>query len=74
LIQALWEALRELSREQQVVVLLRAVERMEYRDIAEVLRIKEASARWHMYEARRVLRLKLGARFNLTRYVTGAAR
>ena len=67
LIQALWVALRELSREQQVVVLLRAVERMEYREIADVLHIKEASARWHMYEARRILRLKLGASFNLRR-------
>jgi RNA polymerase sigma-70 factor (ECF subfamily) len=67
LIQALREALEDLSREQQVVVLLRAVDQMTYGEIADILQTKEAAARWHMYEARRILRQKLGAKFNLPR-------
>jgi RNA polymerase sigma-70 factor, ECF subfamily len=73
LIEALWEVLHQLTREQQVVVLLRAVEGMDYAEIAELLRTKEATARWHMYEARRILRQKLGVKFDLSRYRTDAA-
>jgi RNA polymerase sigma-70 factor, ECF subfamily len=66
LIQELREVFQSLSQEQQVVVLLRAVEQMTYGEIADILRTKEATARWHMYEARRILRRKLGAKFDLT--------
>ena len=62
---ALAEAVTELAREQRVAFVLRAVEHLEYCEIAEVLEVKESTARWHMYEARRLLRLKLGKRFAL---------
>ncbi|MCW8129591.1 MAG: RNA polymerase sigma factor [Planctomycetota bacterium] len=65
LLQALWQVVQTLSKEQQVVILLRAIERLDYPEIAAILNIKESTARWHMYEARRILRNKLGAKFEL---------
>lgn len=61
----LWNAIRTLSKEQQVVIMLRAVEHLDYPEIAGVLGVKEATARWHMYEARRILRHKLERQFEL---------
>lgn len=65
LVEALLEAMEELSKEQKVVVLLRAIEHMDYPAIATMLSTKESTARWHMYEARRILRQKLSRRFDL---------
>jgi RNA polymerase sigma-70 factor, ECF subfamily len=65
LIEALHKAMDELSKEQRIVVLLRAIEHMDYPEIAAMMGTKEATARWHMYEARRVLRQKLSRKFDL---------
>ena len=65
LLKALQEAIATLAKEQQVVVLLRAIEHMDYPEIAAILDTKESTARWHMYEARRILREKLSRRFEL---------
>lgn len=65
LVEALLLAMEELSKEQKVVVLLRAIEHMDYPAIATMLSTKESTARWHMYEARRILRQKLSRRFDL---------
>lgn len=65
LVHALLEAMEELSKEQKVVVLLRAIEHMDYPAIASMLSTKESTTRWHMYEARRILRQKLSRRFDL---------
>lgn len=65
LVEALHQAMEELTKEQRIVVLLRAIEHMDYPEIAATLGTKEATARWHMYEARRVLRQKLSRRFDL---------
>jgi len=63
LLKTLYEVIQTLSEDQQVVLLLRAVERLDYPEIAGILNVKEATARWHMYEARRTLRQKLKTRF-----------
>ena len=65
LLSALQSTMLTLSREQQIVVLLRAMEQLDYPEIAAVLQTKEATARWHMYEARRILRQKLSRKFDL---------
>jgi RNA polymerase sigma-70 factor, ECF subfamily len=65
LVRALYEAMDDLSKEQKVVVMLRAMEHMDYPEIAGILNAKESTARWHMYEARRILRRKLSKRFDL---------
>lgn len=65
LLEALWQVLQTLSKEQQIVILLRAMERMDYPEIAVILGTKESTARWHMYEARRILRNKLESKFDL---------
>ena len=62
---AVWEQVQALSKEQQVVVTLRALEKLDYPEIAEAVGIKESTARWHMYEARRLLRQRLGKRFEM---------
>jgi len=63
LLKTLYEMIQTLSEDQQVVLLLRAVERLDYPEIAAILNVKEATARWHMYEARRTLRERLRRRF-----------
>ncbi|MCZ7647703.1 MAG: sigma-70 family RNA polymerase sigma factor [Planctomycetota bacterium] len=65
LVSALWVAIHELAREQQVALVLRTIERFDYPQIAEILNVKESTARWHLYEARRMLRKKLAKRFDL---------
>jgi RNA polymerase sigma-70 factor (ECF subfamily) len=59
MITALYEIMQTLSEEQQVVIMLRGIERLDYPQIADILKVKETTARWHMYEARRILRQKL---------------
>ena len=65
LLAALDQVLQTLTHEQRTVVLLRAVEHMEYPDIANMLQLKESTVRWHMYEARRILWQKLSKKFDL---------
>lgn len=65
LLVALQGVMQTLSKEQQVVIVLRAVEHLDYPEIATILETKESTARWHMYEARRILRQKLSRRFDL---------
>jgi RNA polymerase sigma-70 factor, ECF subfamily len=65
LLAALHQAVQGLSREQKVVVMLRGMERLDYEQIASILQMNEATARWHMYEARRILRNKLSQQFDL---------
>lgn len=61
----LWKAIGALSKEQQVVIMLRAVEHLDYPEIASILGVKESTARWHMYEARRILRQMLEREYDL---------
>jgi RNA polymerase sigma-70 factor (ECF subfamily) len=65
IVAAVSDEIQELSHEQRVAFLLRAVEHLEYSEIAGALDVKESTARWHMYEARRLLRARLGKRFEL---------
>jgi RNA polymerase sigma-70 factor, ECF subfamily len=65
LLKALQDTLQTLTKEQQVVVVLRAVEHLDYGQIGVMMQLKEATVRWHMYEARRILRQRLGERFDL---------
>jgi len=69
IIESLWEAIRKLSKVQQVVVLLRGTEHLEYPEIATILKMKEVTVRWHLHEARRILRHELGKKFDLGSYV-----
>jgi RNA polymerase sigma-70 factor (ECF subfamily) len=65
LLEAVDRVMLTLPKEQRTVVLLRALEHMEYSEIATALSLKESTVRWHMYEARRVLRQKLSKAFDL---------
>ena len=65
LVEALFRVVETLSKEQQVVIMLRGVEDMDYPRIAAILGVKESTARWHMFEAWRILREKLGRKFDL---------
>jgi len=65
IVAALQDVIGTLSNEQRTVILLRAVEHMEYHEIAGILGIKEATVRWHMYEGRRILWQKLSKKFDL---------
>jgi RNA polymerase sigma-70 factor (ECF subfamily) len=59
LVQRVWQAVSELNKEFQVVLVLRAVEMLDYAQIGRILGIREGAARWQMYEARRLLCIKL---------------
>ncbi len=48
-------ALTELSEPARIVFLLRAREGMSFADIARIIETSEATARWHMLQARRHL-------------------
>lgn len=65
LLSALQTVIKTLTKEQQVVLLLRAIEHLDYPEIAAILETKESTARWHMYEARRILRQQLSKQFDL---------
>lgn len=71
LVQAVWQAVAELTKEQQVVIVLRSVEMMNYAQIGDILGIREGAARWHMYEARRLLCRKLGKKLDLEGLANG---
>ncbi len=63
-VSAVWDAVQNLSHEQKAAILMRGVERMEYTQIADLLEVSESTARWHMYEARRILRKRLNGSFD----------
>ena len=65
LVYAVEAAMMSLSKEQRTVLLLKTMEHLEYNEIASMLNTKEATVRWYMHEARRVLRQKLSKRFDL---------
>jgi len=65
IVQALYEAIGDLLHAHKLIVNLHCIEQMDYSQIAKRLSIKESTVRWHMYEARRILRKKLGWRFDL---------
>ena len=65
LLEAVDGVMRTLPKEQRTVLLLRAVEQLDYHEIADMLSMKESTVRWYMYEARRVLRQKLATKFSL---------
>ena len=65
LLNALQQVVETLSKEQRIVIILRAIEHLDYPEIASILETKESTARWHLYEARRILRQKLSKRFDL---------
>lgn len=65
ILDALQQALKGLSTEQRCVVVLRAVERLEFTEISNILQMNENTVRWHMYEARRALRELLSKKFDL---------
>jgi RNA polymerase sigma-70 factor (ECF subfamily) len=65
ILDAVQSALQGLSTEQRCVVVLRAVERLDFAEISSILQMNENTVRWHMYEARRSLRQLLSKKFDL---------
>ncbi len=55
-------ALAHLSQVQRAVFLLRSVEALSFREIADILDLREETARWHMMHARRQLLERLEGR------------
>jgi len=58
--EALISALGDLEVEKREVVLLHDLEDWTHKEIAEVLDISEVHSRQHLYQARQILRAKLG--------------
>jgi RNA polymerase sigma-70 factor, ECF subfamily len=54
-------AVGRLPREFRAALLLRAEERLSFRDVAEVLQITEATARWRVFKARQSLMASLAS-------------
>ena len=52
-------AIAQLPEKTRVVFLLRARERLPFREIAEVVGVTEETARWHMLQARKTLLARL---------------
>jgi RNA polymerase sigma-70 factor (ECF subfamily) len=52
-------AIAELAETPRLIFVLRSLEEMSFRDIAEALSMTEETARWHMMQARRQLLGKL---------------
>jgi RNA polymerase sigma-70 factor (ECF subfamily) len=52
-------AIAELAETPRLIFVLRSLEEMSFRDIAEALSLTEETARWHMMQARRQLLAKL---------------
>jgi len=65
IVQTLYEAIDDLPHAHKLIVNLHCIEQMDYSQIAKKLSIKESTVRWHMYEARRILRKKIGGRVGL---------
>ncbi|HEX7505981.1 MAG TPA: sigma-70 family RNA polymerase sigma factor [Polyangia bacterium] len=58
--EALLSALADLDAERREVVLLHDLEDWTHKEIAEVLDISEVHSRQHLFQARQILRAKLG--------------
>jgi RNA polymerase sigma-70 factor (ECF subfamily) len=58
--EALLSALADLDEEKREVVLLHDLEDWTHKEIAEVLDISEVHSRQHLFQARQILRAKLG--------------
>lgn len=57
---AYWEAVAALPRQRANVVTLRSAAELTTAEIAEVLEIPDSTVRWHLSEARKALRARLG--------------
>jgi RNA polymerase sigma-70 factor (ECF subfamily) len=60
-LQAVALAVGRLPREFRAALLLRAEERLSFRDVAEVLQITESTARWRVFKARQSLMASLAS-------------
>ena len=60
-LKAVWTAVEKLSRMQREVFLLRFVEEMELREIAELMGMKESTVKSHLYRALNSVRSKVVA-------------
>jgi RNA polymerase sigma-70 factor (ECF subfamily) len=58
--ESLLSALADLDVEKRKVVLLHDLENWTHNEIAEALDISEVSSRQHLFQARQILRAKLG--------------
>jgi RNA polymerase sigma factor (sigma-70 family) len=65
------EAIRALSEAERLVLLLRSVGELSYREISEVLSIPEGTAMSHLSRARRHLRLHLSGKLGQDRRPEG---
>ena len=59
--QRLAEAIRQLDEPYRSLVLLRDVEEMNYREIAEALELSDSQVKVYLHRARRRLRERLGS-------------
>lgn len=50
-LQAVWEAAARLSAQQQTIFILRYVEEMSLREIAEAMKLKEGTVKTHLFRA-----------------------
>jgi RNA polymerase sigma-70 factor, ECF subfamily len=60
-LKAVWAAVEKLSRMQREVFLLRFVEEMELREIAELMGMKESTVKSHLYRALNSVRTRVVA-------------
>jgi len=58
-LKAVWAAVEKLSRMQREVFLLRFVEEMELREIAELMGMKESTVKSHLYRALNTVRSRV---------------
>ncbi len=58
-LQSVWAAVEKLSKMQREVFVLRFVEEMELREIAEVMVMKESTVKSHLYRALNAVRAKV---------------
>jgi RNA polymerase sigma-70 factor (ECF subfamily) len=58
-VKAVWAAVEKLSKMQREVFVLRFVEEMELREIAELMRMKESTVKSHLYRALNSVRTKM---------------
>jgi len=60
-LKSVWAAVEKLSRMQREVFLLRFVEEMELREIAELMGMKESTVKSHLYRALNTVRSRVVA-------------
>jgi RNA polymerase sigma-70 factor (ECF subfamily) len=68
-VNALKKLLKELPRSSQEVFQLYILEGYNHLEIGEILGISEGTSKWHLNNARKILRQKLKEKFNITRKV-----